>query len=60
LKLYVLRGMQLSGLGWGAFVVVAKAPAYVAWKVLLKLRGAPKADAWVRTARESEQPPSAS
>jgi hypothetical protein len=60
LKLYVLRGMQLSGLGWGAFVVVAKAPAYVAWKVWLKLRGTPKADGWVRTARESEQPPSAS
>lgn len=57
LKLYVLRGMQLSGLGWGAFVVVAKAPAYVAWKVWLKLRGAPKANTWVRTARESEQPP---
>ena len=59
LSLYVLRGMQLSGLGWGAFVVVAKAPAYVAWKVWLKLKDTPKTDGWVRTARESEQPPSA-
>jgi GT2 family glycosyltransferase len=51
---YVVRGMQLSGLGWQSVVVLAKAPAYVAWKVLLKLKGAPRSDAWVRTARESE------
>lgn len=59
LSLYVLRGMQLSGLGWGAVVVLLKAPVYVAWKIGLKLRGKPEA-AWVRTARESEagQPPS--
>lgn len=56
LSLYVLRGMQLSGLGVGAVVVVLKAPAYVLWKVWLKLKGTPKADGWVRTARESKQP----
>ena len=59
LSLYVLRGMQLSGLGLGGFVVVAKAPAYVLWKVWLKLKGTPKTDGWVRTARETEQRPPA-
>jgi GT2 family glycosyltransferase len=54
LGLYVLRGLQLSGLGLRGLLVLAKAPAYVAWKVWLKLRGAPKNDAWVRTAREAE------
>lgn len=55
LGLYVVRGMQLSGLGWKSVVVLAKAPAYVAWKILLKLKGTPKKDEWVRTARESEE-----
>lgn len=54
LALYVVRGMQLSGLGLRSVVVLAKAPAYVAWKVWLKLRGNKKSDAWVRTAREAE------
>ncbi len=54
LSLYVLRGMQLSGLGWRAPLVLAKAPVYVLWKIGLKLKGTPKADGWVRTARESE------
>ncbi len=60
LVLYVLRGMQLSGLGWKSVVVLAKAPAYVAWKVWLKLRGNNKSDAWVRTAREAESSSSSS
>jgi 1,2-diacylglycerol 3-beta-glucosyltransferase len=50
---YVLRGWVLSGLGaWGLRVLVTAAPAYVAWKVMLKLRarGAPRE--WVRTERE--------
>ena len=59
LSLYVLRGMQLSGLGFGAVGVVLKAPAYVLWKIWLKLKGSPRSDAWVRTARETETPPSA-
>lgn len=53
LAVYVLRGMQLSGLGLRAFVVLAKAPFYVVWKLLLKLKGRPKNDEWVRTARET-------
>jgi GT2 family glycosyltransferase len=56
LSLYVLRGMQLSGLGLRSVVVLVKAPGYVAWKVLLKLKGQPKKEEWVRTAREPEQP----
>ncbi len=59
LGLYVVRGMQLSGLGLRSVVVLLKAPVYVAWKVLLKLKGQPKKDEWVRTARESEQKPGA-
>jgi GT2 family glycosyltransferase len=59
LSLYVLRGMQLSGLGWGAVLVLLKAPIYVAWKIGLKLRGKPEV-AWVRTARESESSSSSS
>ncbi len=54
LSLYVLRGMQLSGLGLQAVVVMAKAPAYVLWKLSLKLRGSNKSAGWVRTTRESE------
>jgi 1,2-diacylglycerol 3-beta-glucosyltransferase len=66
LLLYVGRGMQLSGLGWRSLVVVARAPAYVAWKIGLKLRGRAKDDVWVRTSREekpgadSSLPPSTS
>ncbi len=60
LSLYVLRGMQLSGLGWQAPLIVAKAPFYILWKIGLKLKGAPKSDGWVRTARESETSSSAS
>jgi 1,2-diacylglycerol 3-beta-glucosyltransferase len=58
LALYVVRGMQLSGLGGKSVVVLAKAPAYVAWKVWLKLRGSGKTDTWVRTTREAEAPSS--
>ena len=54
LGLYVLRGMQLSGLGVRSVLVLAKAPVYIVWKILLKLKGPPKKGEWVRTARESE------
>ncbi|MDP2340073.1 MAG: glycosyltransferase family 2 protein [Deltaproteobacteria bacterium] len=61
LGLYIVRGMQLSGLGFRSVVVLFKAPAYIAWKILLKLKGAPKPSQsgqgeWVRTARETEEP----
>lgn len=57
LCLYVLRGVQLSGLGARAFVAMAYAPVYVAWKLLLLLplwRKGKKGE-WVRTAREKEK-----
>lgn len=51
---YVGRGLQLSGLGLRGVVVLAKAPAYVAWKLSLKLRGRTSTSEWVRTARETK------
>jgi GT2 family glycosyltransferase len=52
---YVLRGWALSGLGARGLLDLLGAPAYVAWKVWLKLRRAadPKGE-WVRTAREGQ------
>ncbi len=56
LVLYVLRGVHLSGLGARGLVVLAWAPVYVAWKLVLMLpfwrKG--KRGEWVRTAREKE------
>jgi cellulose synthase/poly-beta-1,6-N-acetylglucosamine synthase-like glycosyltransferase len=51
LVLYVLRGWQLSGVGWRGGVDLLRAPFFVVWKlaVLLRARGA---GAWVRTRRE--------
>lgn len=51
LLLYVLRGWQLSGLGWRGLLDLARAPFFVAWKVLLMVR-ARAAQEWVRTKRE--------
>jgi 1,2-diacylglycerol 3-beta-glucosyltransferase len=53
---YVARGVLLSGAGLRGFVDLAGAPAYVAWKLALSLRGQPKDGDWVRTAREGEKP----
>lgn len=53
LGVYVLRGWALSGLGlWGLRVLLTAAPAYIAWKMMLKpgTSGAPRE--WVRTERE--------
>ena len=47
---YVLRGWQLSGIGARGFFDLARAPAFLTWKVLLMLR--PRKDGWVRTDRE--------
>ncbi len=55
LLLYIVRGMQLSGLGWRSVLVLVKAPAYIGWKLLLKLKGGKKPDEWVRTAREGKK-----
>jgi 1,2-diacylglycerol 3-beta-glucosyltransferase len=48
--LYVLRGWQLSGMGAAGLLDLARAPFYVAWKVLLMLQ--PRESAWVRTRRK--------
>jgi 1,2-diacylglycerol 3-beta-glucosyltransferase len=51
---YLARGLQLSGLGLRGVVVLAKAPAYVVWKIALKLRKRSTTTAWVRTERETK------
>ena len=51
LGLYLLRGMQYSGLGLRAPVLLAFAPAYILWKILI-LRPLKKNQEWVRTQRE--------
>jgi hypothetical protein len=51
LAAYVLRGLALSGLGARGLLVLATAPAYVAWK-LLRVDRRPAAT-WVRTTRET-------
>lgn len=57
LVLYVLRGASLSGLGVSAFSTLALAPAYVAWKLGLKISGRLRGGQdWKRTTREDEAP----
>jgi len=51
LALYVLRGWQLSGVGLRGLVDLLRAPAFVLWKLLLRLR-ARRSVQWVRTRRE--------
>ena len=55
LALHVIRGWAVSGTGIKGLGTLALAPAYVAWKVLLKIKGqtAPPKE-WVRTQREAE------
>ncbi len=50
--LYVVRGWWLSGTGLAGIAALARAPAYVAWKIGLGVgrRAAPRD--WVRTRRE--------
>ncbi len=51
---YVARGVVLSGAGLRGVVDLAAAPAYVAWKLALRMRR--KGDgAWVRTSREGDR-----
>jgi 1,2-diacylglycerol 3-beta-glucosyltransferase len=51
LLLYVLRGWQLSGVGWRGLFDLAAAPFFLVWKlaVMLKPGGG---SSWVRTERE--------
>lgn len=54
LLLYVARGWWLSGSGARGLFDLTFAPAYVAWKVALKLRRpAHRPGEWVRTTRET-------
>jgi 1,2-diacylglycerol 3-beta-glucosyltransferase len=53
---YVSRGVILSGAGARGFLDLASAPAYVAWKLALALRGSKKTNGeWVRTTRAGEK-----
>ncbi len=51
LIVYVLRGWQLSGTGLQGLLDLARAPAFILWKVLVMLRRR-QSSAWVRTDRE--------
>jgi cellulose synthase/poly-beta-1,6-N-acetylglucosamine synthase-like glycosyltransferase len=51
LCLHVLRGWQLSGVGWRGLLDLLRAPWFVLWKLLLMLRTRDSAE-WVRTQRE--------
>ena len=51
LALYVLRGWQLSGVGLRGLLDLARAPAFVVWKLVLMLRAHDSVQ-WVRTRRE--------
>jgi 1,2-diacylglycerol 3-beta-glucosyltransferase len=57
LTAHVLRGLSLSGAGARGLVTLLWAPAYVAWKIGLRLRGSPHgAQEWIRTARGGGRP----
>ena len=51
LLVHVLRGWQLSGVGWRGLVDLLRAPGFVLWKLLLMVRQH-DSDKWVRTRRE--------
>lgn len=51
---YVARGWALSGTGLAGLAALACAPAFVAWKVLLRIRER-RARTWVRTARATTE-----
>ncbi|GAC1339169.1 MAG: glycosyltransferase family 2 protein [Myxococcales bacterium] len=52
---YVLRGFQLSGIGWSGLGALAFVPFYVIWKLAVLSGGAATGE-WVRTAREEALP----
>jgi cellulose synthase/poly-beta-1,6-N-acetylglucosamine synthase-like glycosyltransferase len=51
LVVHVLRGWQLSGVGWRGLLDLLRVPWFVLWKLLLMLRRPGSAE-WVRTQRE--------
>lgn len=51
LLLHVLRGWQLSGVGWRGIFDLLHVPFFVLWKLLLMLRRHDSAQ-WIRTRRE--------
>ncbi|HYM28445.1 MAG TPA: glycosyltransferase family 2 protein [Steroidobacteraceae bacterium] len=51
LWLHILRGWQLSGIGWRGLLDLACVPLFVLWKLRILL-GRRSPDAWVRTERE--------
>jgi hypothetical protein len=51
LTLYVLRGWQLSGVGWRGLIDLARAPFFVVWKLVVMWRTRASTE-WVRTERE--------
>jgi GT2 family glycosyltransferase len=53
---YVLRGWSLSGVGARGLLDLLLAPAYVAWKLALRVLPSPAAGEWVRTTRAGEEP----
>jgi 1,2-diacylglycerol 3-beta-glucosyltransferase len=53
---YVLGGWALSGTGARGLVDLGAAPAYVAWKMWLRMTQKRAPETWVRTAREAEGP----
>ncbi|OGQ82806.1 MAG: hypothetical protein A2289_20330 [Deltaproteobacteria bacterium RIFOXYA12_FULL_58_15] len=58
LGLYVLRGVQYSGLGVAGLGVLMFAPVYVLWKVVIARPFRQRSvKSWVRTQRESETVP---
>jgi 1,2-diacylglycerol 3-beta-glucosyltransferase len=60
LSVYGLRGWQLSGTGARGLFALLFVPRYVAWKILLRLRGSARAPGeWIRTARQGEDEPRA-
>jgi 1,2-diacylglycerol 3-beta-glucosyltransferase len=51
LIIYVLRGWQLSGAGLRGLLDLGRAPFFLAWKLVVMLRGGSSKE-WVRTKRE--------
>jgi 1,2-diacylglycerol 3-beta-glucosyltransferase len=51
---YVLRGWALSGTGLRGLVDLGSAPAYVVWKMWLRMTRTAQPSTWVRTTREAE------
>jgi cellulose synthase/poly-beta-1,6-N-acetylglucosamine synthase-like glycosyltransferase len=49
--LYVLRGWQLSGLGWSGLSALLYAPFFIAWKLLIMVSRR-ESSGWIRTRRE--------